>query len=380
VKDLLLKEIREILYIKKLEMEFKSYDQSEKRVLEKGKKIRVFAVEDNSSYQRVLKTIIRRAGDMRIVGIESTGVDAIEKIKNLPEPPDVVITNIAMPVMNGILMTLELLTIYPDMKIIIISALADKIHILSAFKAGVVAYLRKDAGMCLILKTIRNVARGIEPPWMDDIAIHFIKNRQEIKVPAKKSNKIRLFIINKNTKSNIDYFLLFKNYREFEFSGQTYSSIDAIKEIENIGILPDFFIINGENLERLDSTLRILLSINPNFKIILTELKEEKKISKLYKTDSIYFSNGNDVEELADFIKKNSDTGIQFQPELLNMKNVIEFLRKSMKEREKEKNRYVYTKEREEERRQVHKEKHERKEKRRKEIVHKKSWRKALSI
>jgi len=133
VKDLLLKEIREILYIKKLEMEFKSYDQSEKRVLEKGKKIRVFAVEDNSSYQRVLKTIIRRAGDMRIVGIESTGVDAIEKIKNLPEPPDVVITNIAMPVMNGILMTLELLTIYPDMKIIIISALADKIHILSAF-------------------------------------------------------------------------------------------------------------------------------------------------------------------------------------------------------------------------------------------------------
>ncbi len=345
VKDKLFQEIKDIIYNKKLELEFKITHWFRETSWPEKKKIRVFVVEDNCAYQRVLSTILTKAGYIELVGMESTGKDAIKKIKKLPEIPDVVVTNIAMPVMDGIAMTKKLVSMYPDLKIVILSAFGDRGNVVQAFNAGVTAYLRKDAGMFLILKTIRNIARGLEPPCMDSIMIHLLEDLPadyilnltgslpENGIYCPKRYKIKLFIINHDINEREIYYEFFKNYSEFEFLGQTCSGFDAVREMEKRGFSPDFIIINGDNLEKIVSTVRILLYFNSSFKIILPGWLEEDNIPEFYRLDNIYLLQGDSTGEIADFIKKNAEVDFFFQPELLDMKNII----KSLKERKFEK-------------------------------------------
>lgn len=116
-----------------------------------GQKIRVFFSEDNQSYQRVLSTILNRSNDVDVIGYASNGVEAIEEIEKLQDPPHVILMDIAMPRLDGIQATKKLLEINPSLKIVILTAFGDKMNVVNAFRAGAIGYLRKDSGMAVIL-------------------------------------------------------------------------------------------------------------------------------------------------------------------------------------------------------------------------------------
>jgi len=125
--------------------------------------IQVFFAEDNKNIQLMLRTLIKNAKGMELQDWAFDGEDAVEKIRCMSEFPDVILMDIDMPRLNGIDTTREILRINPVQKIVMLTALGDKENVISAFEAGAIGYLRKDADISLILGAIKQAARGGRP-------------------------------------------------------------------------------------------------------------------------------------------------------------------------------------------------------------------------
>jgi len=128
-----------------------------------SRKIRVFFAEDNRSFQIILRTLINKTEAIELTGCASDGKEAIDKLKNSDTHPDVILMDIAMPRINGIEATREILKINPNFRVVMLTAFGDKEHVQKAFEAGAIGFLRKDAGLPLIKEAIKQAARGGRP-------------------------------------------------------------------------------------------------------------------------------------------------------------------------------------------------------------------------
>jgi len=135
----------------------------DQRDIMRDEKIKVFFAEDNKSFQLVLKTLLNYSQDTELCGWASNGEEAIQKIKNLSSFPDVILMDIAMPRMDGISATKEVLKINPHASVIMLTAFGDKEHVVDAFEAGASGFLRKDAPLPLVEEAIKQAARGGRP-------------------------------------------------------------------------------------------------------------------------------------------------------------------------------------------------------------------------
>jgi len=142
-------------------------------------KIKIFFVEDNKSFQLILRTLIEKTPEMVLIDWAADGKEAIHKIKNSSVLPEIILMDIAMPGMNGIAVTKELLKIHPDLKIIMLTAFGDKEHVLNALEAGATGFLRKDASLSLIKEAIKQAALGGQPIQKD--ISHYVK---EVKISS----------------------------------------------------------------------------------------------------------------------------------------------------------------------------------------------------
>jgi two-component system response regulator NreC len=107
------------------------------------KKIRVFIADDHAILREGLKALLALSENIEVVGDASSGKEALEMIAKLT--PDVVIMDIAMPIMDGIETTRRITKSYPGVKVIILSQHDNKEYILSAIKAGASGYILKKA-------------------------------------------------------------------------------------------------------------------------------------------------------------------------------------------------------------------------------------------
>jgi DNA-binding NarL/FixJ family response regulator len=132
-------------------------------IIGEASKIKVFFAEDTKSFQIILKTLIGKNHDMELVGWAPDGIEALDKIRSMASPPDVILMDVAMPRMDGISTTKELLNLNSSMKIVMLTAYGDRAHVVGAFEAGAIGFLRKDAGLTLIIEAIKQAARGGRP-------------------------------------------------------------------------------------------------------------------------------------------------------------------------------------------------------------------------
>ncbi|HPZ06763.1 MAG TPA: response regulator transcription factor [Candidatus Eremiobacteraeota bacterium] len=149
-----------------------------------GRKIKVFFVEDNKTVQLAIKTLLNAYSEVKLTGSASNGQEAIDKIKSMSSQPDVILMDIAMPRMNGIEATKEILKFYPSIKIIMLTAYGTKQYIIDAFGAGAIGYIRKDGGLNLIREAINQAASGGVMPLQDEVAVHLLEG---VKSPTEKT-------------------------------------------------------------------------------------------------------------------------------------------------------------------------------------------------
>ena len=122
------------------------------------KQITVMLAEDHAIVRQGLCALLNADGHFKMVGEARTGREAVEMAHKLR--PDVILMDIAMPVLNGLEATRQILTANPAARIIILSAHSDDEYIERTSAAGVVGFLEKQTSAEILTKAIREVAKG----------------------------------------------------------------------------------------------------------------------------------------------------------------------------------------------------------------------------
>jgi DNA-binding NarL/FixJ family response regulator len=122
------------------------------------KKITVLLAEDHAVVRQGLRTLLETEGHCEVVGQAQTGREAVKLAATLR--PDVILMDIAMPVLNGLEATRQILATNPAAKVVILSAHSDDEYIESMTAAGAAGFLEKQTSAEILAKAIHEVAQG----------------------------------------------------------------------------------------------------------------------------------------------------------------------------------------------------------------------------
>lgn len=120
--------------------------------------ISVFLADDHTLVRDGLKFILESETDIRVIGAAGDGKTAVREC--LRQKPDVILMDIAMPTINGIEATAQILRQEPSLKVIILSMHETRQHILNALKAGASGYLLKESAGEEVIQAVRAVVQG----------------------------------------------------------------------------------------------------------------------------------------------------------------------------------------------------------------------------
>jgi DNA-binding NarL/FixJ family response regulator len=121
-------------------------------------KIRVLVAEDEVMTRELLARLIALEPDIEVVGQAANGKQAVGLARKLM--PDVLLTDIRMPDMNGIEATKLIKSEIPSIQVVILTIHHDDANVFEAIKAGARGYVLKESPPEDTVAAIRAVARG----------------------------------------------------------------------------------------------------------------------------------------------------------------------------------------------------------------------------
>jgi two-component system response regulator NreC len=121
-------------------------------------KIRVVLADDHAVLRAGLKALIEDEPDIDVVGEASNGAEALEVVKR--ERPDVVVMDIAMPVMNGLEATERIGEMNLGSKVLVLTMHAEEQYLFQVLQAGGSGYVLKQSADSELMDAIRSVHRG----------------------------------------------------------------------------------------------------------------------------------------------------------------------------------------------------------------------------
>jgi DNA-binding NarL/FixJ family response regulator len=120
--------------------------------------ITVLLAEDHLVVRQGLVSLLRLDGRFTVVAEAQNGREAVELTRTLR--PDVVLMDIAMPVLNGLEATRQILGENPSARVVILSAHSDDEYIDRMIAAGVAGFLEKQTSAEILARGLREVAQG----------------------------------------------------------------------------------------------------------------------------------------------------------------------------------------------------------------------------
>jgi two-component system response regulator NreC len=120
--------------------------------------INLFLVDDHTIVRQGLAKLLNAEPDLKVIGEAENGREAIKQVEKLK--PNVVLMDIAMPLLNGIEATRHIAKAVPQTKVIILSMHAHDRYISELLQIGASGYLLKDASGRDIIQAIHAVVKG----------------------------------------------------------------------------------------------------------------------------------------------------------------------------------------------------------------------------
>lgn len=122
------------------------------------KTITILLAEDHTIMRQGLASLLNADGHFAIIGGAKTGREAVAMALDLK--PDIILMDIAMPVLNGLEATRQILAAMPNAKVIILSAYSDDEYVERMIGAGVAGFLEKQTSAEILTKGILEVIKG----------------------------------------------------------------------------------------------------------------------------------------------------------------------------------------------------------------------------
>jgi DNA-binding NarL/FixJ family response regulator len=120
--------------------------------------ISVLLVDDHNIVRQGLKALLTAEGDITVAAEAQTGREAVQLAAKLH--PEVVVMDLAMPLLNGWEATRQILKVAPSAKVLVLSTYDSEEHVQQAITAGAAAYLIKQTAASDLVKAIREVRKG----------------------------------------------------------------------------------------------------------------------------------------------------------------------------------------------------------------------------
>jgi two-component system response regulator NreC len=121
-------------------------------------KIRVLVVDDHTIVRDGICALLALAGDMQVVGEATNGNEALKMVKELH--PDVVLMDIAMPIMGGLEATRRINKEFPGTKILVLTQYDEKEYVFPIIESGASGFISKAGASSELVAGIRSVYRG----------------------------------------------------------------------------------------------------------------------------------------------------------------------------------------------------------------------------
>src|SRR5512139_1869905 len=120
--------------------------------------IKLLLVDDHQVVRTGLRMLLEGQPDMKIVGEADSGIQALEKARELS--PDVVVMDITLPDISGIEATRRLKEAYPDMAVVALTIHEDEQYFFEMLQAGASGYVPKRAAPEDLITSIRAASAG----------------------------------------------------------------------------------------------------------------------------------------------------------------------------------------------------------------------------
>lgn len=120
--------------------------------------ITVLLVDDHAYIRKGIRYLLESLPDVEVVATAANGIEAVAKARTLQ--PNIVITDISMPLMNGIEATRQIHECCPGVHILALSLYPDKEYIESALEAGASGYILKQSIGDELPEAIRSIYNG----------------------------------------------------------------------------------------------------------------------------------------------------------------------------------------------------------------------------
>ena len=144
-------------------------------------KIRVLIVEDHTIVCKGICSLLEGKEEIEIVGEVKNGKEAIEKVEKLI--PDVVLMDIAMPILNGMEATRQIKKQFPEVKVLILSMYNNEEYIMNCLKFGALGYMNKQTSPEDLILAINTVYKGeyfISPSFSKEVIKKYIEITKDI--------------------------------------------------------------------------------------------------------------------------------------------------------------------------------------------------------
>src|ERR1035438_7247007 len=103
------------------------------------KRITVLLADDNGVVRREYRGILELEDDLEVVGEAKNGHQGVAMVKKLR--PTLVLMDVAMPLLNGLQATRQILKAAPTTKVLMLSAHGDEVYVEEATNSGAMGYL-----------------------------------------------------------------------------------------------------------------------------------------------------------------------------------------------------------------------------------------------
>ena len=122
------------------------------------KRITVLLADDNRGVRRAFRKILELEDDLEVVGEAKNGRQAVAMVRKLR--PALVLMDIAMPLLNGLQATRQILKAACSTKVLMLSAHSDDLYVEEAINSGAMGYLIKQTSADCVCPAIREVQKG----------------------------------------------------------------------------------------------------------------------------------------------------------------------------------------------------------------------------
>ena len=122
------------------------------------KRITILLAEDHTIVREGFRRMLELEHDLEVVGEAQDGRQAVEMAAKLR--PDIVLMDVAMPMLNGLEATRQVIKALPTTKVLILSAHDDFAYVTNAMESGAAGFLLKQSSAQEVYRAIREAHQG----------------------------------------------------------------------------------------------------------------------------------------------------------------------------------------------------------------------------